>query len=317
MWVFSFYLWSTWPETGYLYTVDAYSSIAGSMLGLYIGVPLGLYTAHKLLFFMLPWSQRIQQKMSGGSSIFPLIKNPKAQSAALSYLMNFGFRFITLDSGILVSGILFITVGLSPHFSDIQKSIFSIAYLSLAVIVVVYAYYGRTALKKHSILYLRSFSYKNAPRILERIVLPATRGAGFLTAITHQLQKPIEILPKTKGALDNIDLEILDDEAWQDWVIQQLKKSSAAIIDLTILTKGVLWELDQAINILPSDKIVVLLGESSSYLTKDLEAERIKCINYILDKKSYKKAKNELKDFLKDAVIPDLANMQIIPQNPT
>lgn len=172
------------------------------------------------------------------------------------------------------------------------------SYAVLGVLLMPLRYFVLQRMLEKPIIYLRSFSHAQASVVLGKIVMPAARFLAPVLAISHELQAADQIYRRT-DPIEQINLIRAPDKEWREQISQQLSRSIAAVIDYTLQTEGVVWELEEAMRVVHRSRIIVL---------QSVEAERIpisdiKVITYSYNWRSQRKAKKELKQHLKDMII--------------
>lgn len=159
------------------------------------------------------------------------------------------------------------------------------AYLALRYVM-------KSEMEKHPILFLRSFRYSETPAVFGRIVSPVASRFGVIIALTHQSQPPSD-LHRDTSSIAQANVRFAADDSWQEILSRYLKSSSAAIIDLTVESQGVSWELHEALQTLGKHSVVVLSqrGAESSI------PQEISVVEYDLDVKSFKIARHALRQW--------------------
>jgi len=143
------------------------------------------------------------------------------------------------------------------------------------------------------ILYLRSFRFAGTATAYGRIVAKAARGFGIVVAIVHETQTGSTLM-RHASPLDQPQVAHPTDEVWRNWVRGQLAKASIVLIDATVLTENVKWEIDSARSIVSPSRIAVLVERGAKVETP----EGIAKIEYSLDDRSEFEAVDELKLWL-------------------
>jgi hypothetical protein len=146
------------------------------------------------------------------------------------------------------------------------------------------------------IIYLRSFSIPDVTTAFGRIVVPATSKIGVVSALIHPSQNAMS-LQSAVNLSDRARLSISSDDEWQTWVNTQLLHASSAIVDTTISTASVQWELENALEKLgPSHVAVLYQSEEPPDLPKGVWALR-----YSLAPREARVAQVKLKEWLRCA----------------
>jgi hypothetical protein len=152
-------------------------------------------------------------------------------------------------------------------------------------------YFVIDAFSRTPILYLRSFRYDAGPRAFGRIVSKTARWYGVPVAIVHQTQ-PASALQRFTSIADQAAASLLPDTAWQEWMLAQFDTAEAVILDASLWSESLAWELDAARDRLGADRIVVMAAQGSAHvLPQDLFA-----ISYDLDDRdSVRRARRRLR----------------------
>lgn len=164
----------------------------------------------------------------------------------------------------------------------------------IALICLWFRYFVIQEALEHPILYLRSFGYSDVPTAFGRIVNKATRPFGVVVAIVHQTQ-PESALTRYTNIADQPRVAVVPDSKWQQWVVDQLRNATAVIIDLTVGTEGVAWELEVARSSGDARRVLVLLREG----TNSPVLQEFATLRYGLDGKSVRAARTQLRSWLK------------------
>jgi hypothetical protein len=113
------------------------------------------------------------------------------------------------------------------------------------------------------IVYLRSFSQENAPRVFQRVITPEANSYGVLVALVHQTQSASN-LKGSKDLMEGSQFSGTSDDKWKAWVADKIKHASAIIIDYSIPTEGVRWEVERAVKKTDPERIVLLAQHDSN-----------------------------------------------------
>jgi hypothetical protein len=169
----------------------------------------------------------------------------------------------------------------------------------------IYLWLRYTILERFSaspILYLRSFRFADTATAYGRVVARAARPFGIVVAIVHEAQTGSTLMRFT-SPLDQPQVAHPTDDAWQDWVRRQLATASVVLVDATVLTENVTWEIDSARSIVAPSRIAVLVECGAKVATP----EGVATIEYALDDKSVRDAVARLKIWLANALRENLS----------
>lgn len=139
----------------------------------------------------------------------------------------------------------------------------SLLLLAPSVLVVVARYLLGDRLAKEPILYLRSFHDKDAATAFGGMINNITSRFGVVVGLVRVDQRPSE-LHRLGSFFNRARFQTIPDEWWQDWVTAQLQRCSTLVIDITVSTPSVLWEMDQALAMVPRERILVLREHGAS-----------------------------------------------------
>lgn len=123
---------------------------------------------------------------------------------------------------------------------------------------------GEKALER-PILYLRSYHDHNTSLVLAKIVLPMAVRFAPVLATAHALQPPEELYRRA-NSLISVRLKLLPNAAWQEWILAVLPRCQAVLIDVSVASASLLWELEHARAVLPAERIIVMAQEEAPHL---------------------------------------------------
>lgn len=168
---------------------------------------------------------------------------------------------------------------------------------SFAFLVVVFLVGERA--RERPLLYLRSFHDRDADRVLAKIIMPAAGRFWPVLAVAHALQPP-EALHRKTNVLTATPLTVLPDSGWRQWVEGVLPHCRGVLIDVSVASGGVLWELERARALLAPERIAVLAQDEA-----DLAAlPGIPVVRYRLGWRGQRAARKALRSWLKELPLP-------------
>jgi hypothetical protein len=113
------------------------------------------------------------------------------------------------------------------------------------------------------ILYFRSFHYADGPTTFGKLILKIASQYGVVVCVVHESQKGSDLLRYARFASQPITV-ILPESQWREGVTHLLKSASAAIIDVSLMSEGLQWELETARRFL-GDRTMVISEANSSH----------------------------------------------------
>jgi hypothetical protein len=159
----------------------------------------------------------------------------------------------------------------------------------ILLIYLLLRYHVNETLAEQPIVYLRSFHHTHGPNAFGRIVVKAASRFGVIAAIVHRSQRG-SVLMSLANVLDHARVERVADDRWQDWVVQRLKSATAVVIDVTITSPSVTWELTTALAHVGPERIVLMAEEGATFPAGTGVAR----IEYALERRSLKAARRSL-----------------------
>ena len=166
---------------------------------------------------------------------------------------------------------------------------------------------GEKALER-PFLYLRSFHDRNTTVALGKIVMPAVGRFAPVLASAHALQPPEELYRRT-NILTTTRLTLMLDTAWQEWILATLPCCHAVLIDISVRSEGLLWELERAREALSPQRIVVLAEEGVPFL----DIPGVREVRYQLGWRGQRAARKALRRWLKELRASPLAEPAAAP----
>lgn len=142
-------------------------------------------------------------------------------------------------------------------------AIFSVVLIVPSVVYVILRYLLGERLGKEPILYLRSFHDGDAATAYGGMINGITARFGVVVGLVHVQQRPSE-LHRLGSFLNHARFKTVPDEWWQDWVSAHLRRCSALVIDISMATPSVAWELDRALATVPRDRILILAEKGAA-----------------------------------------------------
>jgi hypothetical protein len=145
------------------------------------------------------------------------------------------------------------------------------------------------------IVYLRSFHYNESSEVFANLIAPEASKFGVIVGLVHEKQKGSDIFARTHIANQGQTFTI-SDEFWQDWVKDKLSRCSVVIIDGSVGSESISWEILTSNKLVDPNRIIVLHKAG----TEQEISSGNKQLVYALDEKSLKEARKSFKKILKD-----------------
>ena len=171
---------------------------------------------------------------------------------------------------------------------------YSIFYYFL-IIYLLFRYLLTEYMQVFPIVYLRSFHYKESSEVFANLISLEASQFGMIIGLVHEKQKGSDIFGAT-NILNQGQTFTISDELWQEWVLDKLKRCSAVIIDSSVGSESVHWEVVTANKLVDPSRIIILQREG----TESEVTSGNKQLVYALNSKSLKEARRSFRKILKD-----------------
>jgi hypothetical protein len=133
----------------------------------------------------------------------------------------------------------------------------------LLLVLLVVRYIAIERFLQRPIVYLRSFQHQHANQVFGRAIAPALSSYGVIMGLVHNLQTGSRLFSRT--SLWQFGwMAVVPDGRWQEWVSTALNRASLAIVDCSVVTESVLWEIRTAVNALDVTRIALIRGTHDS-----------------------------------------------------
>lgn len=115
----------------------------------------------------------------------------------------------------------------------------------------------RARMSQRPFLYLRSFSSPEAALIFSNVIMPALHRWGVVSGLVHAKQTS-GALHREVPVLWRAAFEHVPDDRWRSWVRARLERCEGVIIDVSVESQSVHWELETATQILGAGRVMIL-----------------------------------------------------------
>lgn|GEM_PF-3710881 len=148
-------------------------------------------------------------------------------------------------------------------------------------------------IEKEPILFFRTFRNPSLGVVYEQIVARAARRIGIVHGLAHITQPPSSL----QAGLDFSDearLEVVQDQEWKSWVLERLAHARAVIVEASVESESLRWEIDSAIERVGASRVAVLVR-------KGLHAPQARGVwicEYTIDRRGQREARRKLRQWL-------------------
>lgn len=175
--------------------------------------------------------------------------------------------------------------------------VFVSLFFQNAVIVfpfLVLRYFLGERIARNPIVFLHPFKHEDTPEIFKKAVVSEGMRFGVVRTLSPA-ERPLWSLGARSDLMDIPSVETTSDDQWQDWVRQRLESAYVVIIDYSLETGNLDWEIEQIRTWVDDDHVLVLQSGDSTARAPDGYA----VLRYDLDKAGLKESREALRTWLK------------------
>jgi hypothetical protein len=118
------------------------------------------------------------------------------------------------------------------------------------------------------VIYLRSFHYDDASNVFGDAVAPALAPFGVVKGLVHSQQTGGALFSRTSiwqlGLMTTVP-----DARWKDWVTKALRSAGLVIIDSSVPTGSVMWEISSALHYVDRRRVLIIASDRAPINTTD------------------------------------------------
>src|SRR5262249_44885778 len=86
--------------------------------------------------------------------------------------------------------------------------------------------------------------------------------------------QPRSTLMKRAAMVDQADAVVVAESQWKEWIVARLNEAQAAVIDVSVMSASVQWEVETAGNIIGDDRLL-LIGSRGPCTPSSLDGRMI------------------------------------------
>jgi hypothetical protein len=176
-----------------------------------------------------------------------------------------------------------------------SPALFVVAMLfgPLLIAYVLLRFHLRPLMHRHPIVYVRAFRNQTAPLVFAKVVAKATRRVGVLVGLAHRLQRPSDLQTGLE-VVEQADFAVSPDDAWQSWMTEVLQRAAVVVVDATIESASLDWEIDQALRAVGANRVAILSPQESARIQSGVVQ-----FQYGPDSKSISRCRRDLRNWLR------------------
>jgi len=155
-------------------------------------------------------------------------------------------------------------------------------------------YFLGERIARNPIVFLHPFKHEATPEIFKKAVVTEGMRFGVVRTLSPA-ERPLWSLGGRSDLLEVPNVETTSDDQWQDWVRERLRCAYVVIIDYSLETGNLDWEIEQIRAWVDDERVLVL--QSSSSTARAPEGYAV--LRYDLDKVGLKESRKALRTWLK------------------
>jgi hypothetical protein len=136
----------------------------------------------------------------------------------------------------------------------------------LLLVLLMIRYLTGERFRRQPVIYLRSFHYDAAAEVFGEAIAPALAPFGVIKGLVHGEQTSGDLFSRTSIWQFGF-MATIPDARWRDWVKDALSSASLAIIDRSVPTESVTWEVDTALHLIDKRRVLILSRDQTSINT--------------------------------------------------
>ncbi len=132
----------------------------------------------------------------------------------------------------------------------------------LMLVLLMIRYLSVERFRRQPVIYLRSFHYDDAAKVFGEAVAPALTPFGVVKGLVHSQQTGGALFSRTSiwqlGLMTTVP-----DARWRDWVTKALRSAGLVIIDNSVPTESVMWEISSALHYVDRRHVLVIASDQA------------------------------------------------------
>jgi hypothetical protein len=125
--------------------------------------------------------------------------------------------------------------------------------------------------RQQPVIYLRSFHYDDAAEVFGDAIAPAVAPCGVVKGLVHSQQTGGALFSRTSFWQLGL-MATVPDARWKDWVTKALRSARLVIIDNSMPTGSIKWEIAAALQAVdPRRVLVIARDQAATNTTVDVE----------------------------------------------
>ena len=127
----------------------------------------------------------------------------------------------------------------------------------LVLVLLMIRYLTGERFRRQPVIYLRSFHYDAAAEVFGKAIAPALAPFGVIKGLVHSEQTGGDLFLRTSIWQFGL-MATIPDARWKDWVANALSSASLVIIDRSVPTESVMWEVGTALHFIGQRRVLII-----------------------------------------------------------
>jgi hypothetical protein len=132
----------------------------------------------------------------------------------------------------------------------------------LMLVLLMIRYLTVERFRRQPVIYLRSFHYDDAATVFGDAVAPALAPFGVLKGLVHSQQTGGALFSRTSIWQLGL-MATVPDARWRDWVTKALRSARLVIIDSSVATESVMWEISSALHYVGQRRVLIIATDQA------------------------------------------------------
>lgn len=130
----------------------------------------------------------------------------------------------------------------------------------LMLVLLMIRYLSGERFRRQPVIYLGSFHYDAAAKVFGEAVAPALAPFAVIKGLVHSKQTGGALFSRTSIWQFGL-MATVPDAHWKDWVAKALSSASLVIIDRSVQTESVMWEVATALHFVDQRRVVIISSD--------------------------------------------------------
>jgi hypothetical protein len=132
----------------------------------------------------------------------------------------------------------------------------------LMLVLLMIRYLTVERFRRTPVVYLRSFHYDDAAEVFGDAIAPALAPFGVVKGLVHSQQTGGALFSRTSIWQLGL-MATVPDARWRDWVTKALRSATLVIVDSSVATESVIWEISAALHYVGQRCVLIITADQA------------------------------------------------------